>query len=381
MASIHGQDNAQGKSWRVKWRHNGKQESISFDDEAAAHRFKADVEQHGPEEALRVLEVLEAEAKVPTVSEYLKRFIDGLTGVQPATLNRYRTYLSRDITPAFGSLPLIAVTEHTIGAWVTAMSQEKVKGKDGKLHPVSKKTLANKHAFLSGAFKQAVKDKLIPSNPCEGRRLPDTQAQEKIYLTAAEFELLRSYLPDRYKPFATFLVLTGMRFSEATALIPDDIDLVRKTVRVNKAWKYATKREDITLGPPKTKKAYRTISLPDAALIGLDLGGEWVFTNPSGGVVRAQEFYNQAWKPARRKAMAAGLKKCPRVHDLRHTHVSWLIEAGVHLAVIQKRLGHESIKTTIDVYGELDQSSDTAAAMLLDTVLTSTTFGEVPQLG
>ncbi|WP_156670761.1 tyrosine-type recombinase/integrase [Mycobacterium sp. E136] len=98
---------------------------------------------------------------------------------------------------------------------------------------VSRKTIQNKHAFLSAAFKQAVKDGLIGANPCEDRRLPETRPREKVFLTAAEFELIRSKLPEKYRPFATFLVMTGLRYSEATALTPDDVDLVKKTVTVN----------------------------------------------------------------------------------------------------------------------------------------------------
>ena len=54
----------------------------------------------------------------PPVSEWLTIHIDGSTGVQPATINRYRTYVLRDIDPVFGRLPINAVTEATIGAWV-----------------------------------------------------------------------------------------------------------------------------------------------------------------------------------------------------------------------------------------------------------------------
>jgi integrase len=367
MASLHQQTNTAGTTWRVKWRQDGKQTSASFNDKAMAERFKGDVEQYGPEEAIRVLAVLEAEASVPTVTEYLTQFIDGLTGVQAATANKYRAYLARDITPVFGSLPIVAVTEHTIGAWVTTMASKKEKASDGIMKPPSRKTLQNKHAFLSGALKQAVKDGLIPANPCEGRRLPETQPAEKVFLTPAEFALLHSHITHpRWKNLAAFLVLTGMRFSEATALTPADIDPVKKTCRINKAWKYSGNYRP-ELGPPKTRKGNRIISLPDAALAVLDLTQpEWLFTNGAGNPVRSQEFFNLAWKPARDKAMKDGLRKCPRVHDLRHTCVSWLIEARVPLPVIQNRLGHESIKTTVDVYGGLDQRSDQAAAMALD---------------
>jgi integrase len=112
------------------------------------------------------------------------------------------------------------------------------------------------------------------------------------------------------------------------------------------------------LGPPKTKKSIRTISLPPAALEVVDLlAPGFLFTNGAGNPVRAQEFFKGGWKPGRDSAMKAGLTKSPRVHDLRHTCASWMIAAGVPLPIIQQHLGHESIQTTIGVYGHLDRRS------------------------
>jgi integrase len=160
-----------------------------------------------------------------------------------------------------------------------------------------------------------------------------------------------------------------MRFSEATALTSADIDATARTCRINKAWKYSGDYRP-EIGPPKTKKSIRIISLPRAALEVVDLTVPgFLFTNGAGNPVRAQEFFNGGWKPGRARAMAAGLTKEPRVHDLRHTCASWMIQAGVPLPVIQQHLGHESIQTTIGVYGHLDRRSAQAAAAAIGTAL------------
>ena len=82
-----------------------------------------------------------------------------------------------------------------------------------------------------------------------------------------------------------------------------------------------------------------------------------VFTNPKGDRITYARFYESAWEPA---VKASGVRCTP--HDLRHTCASWMIAAQVPLPVIQAHLGHESITTTIAVYGSLDRSSYLQAA-------------------
>jgi len=114
VASIHAQKNRAGNTYRVLWRQEGRQRSLTFENLPAAERFKALLEDHGPDEALRIIELDEIGRHVPTVTEWLHTHIDNLTGIQPATLARYRTYVARDVDPVFGSMPVSAVTETTI---------------------------------------------------------------------------------------------------------------------------------------------------------------------------------------------------------------------------------------------------------------------------
>nr|WP_051427554.1 tyrosine-type recombinase/integrase [Arthrobacter sp. H20] len=89
-----------------------------------------------------------------------------------------------------------------------------------------------------------------------------------------------------------------------------------------------------------------------------------MFLNPSGRPIDHRRAW-EIWDEAVRSAQAAGLDKKPRIHDLRHSNASWLLQAGLDIYKLQKHLGHRSITTTIDRYSHLlpEGVSDTAAAM------------------
>jgi integrase len=141
---------------------------------------------------------------------------------------------------------------------------------------------------------------------------------------------------------------------------------VQPALRVTKAWKRNStpteQRDDgehrYILGPPKSRRSTRTVTLPPLLVDILrrvtegKAAQDLVFTAPHGGAWRQPDFYRGRWQVAVARARAEqGLVKRPRFHDLRHTHAVWLITAGVPLPVIQARLGHESIQITVDVYG------------------------------
>jgi integrase len=176
----------------------------------------------------------------------------------------------------------------------------------------------------------------------------------------------------------TLAVHTGLRWGEISALRAGDVDLHSRRLAVKRAWKRNGVGEWI-IGPPKTAKSRRTLSLAPslAELLRPYVEGrkrdEYLFLNGDGGPLRQNSFYEDRWQRAVKLAQERGLTKSPRFHDLRHTHVAWLIAANTPLPKIQQRLGHESIQTTIDVYGGLlhytDEQVDAAVeAMFIPVV-------------
>lgn len=365
MASIRARTTKDGSTYyQVLYRVGTRQSSKSFDESKPAHKFKALIDQVGVARAeeiyLELVGVPAESVSALTVSDWCEEYIDHLTGVEEATKNKYRSYLRRDIGPILGELPLTAVNEQAVSKWIQAQ-----KG--------SAKTVANKHGFLSGAFNGAVSANHIEKNPCYGRKLPARHKEdETVFLTPAEFVRVRDVVVEQWRPLTVFLVSTGMRFSEATAFQVGDVDLEEKTGRIVRAWKY-TGEAKRKLGPPKSRKSVRTINLSDQAIEAMgDLQGrapeEFVFTNRLGRPVTAQLFHNKAWKPMIAE-LSESLGKKPRPHDLRHSCASWMIAAGVPLPVIQQHLGHESITTTISIYGHLDRRAAQAASAALTAAL------------
>lgn len=330
----------------------GRQSSTSFADEKEAIRFCKLVDSLGPERAMNVAGVVDTQRAVPalTVGEWLDRHIGSLSGVERKTVGEYERYATRDIGPMLGAIPLAKLTRDDVAEWVNAMFAAGAAGG----------TIENKHGFLSGALKRAVEGGHLGANPCQGIRLPRTEQQDMVFLTRDEFQTLKAAFSDHYQPLVEFLVASGCRASEALALRPSDVNRDGGTVRITRAWKRTGSGYE--LGPPKTRRSVRTINVPKSVLRQLDYGREWLFTGTNGKPVRIYSWRSNVWYKSLAKARSNGLEKRPRIHDLRHTCASWMIQSGVPLPVIQAHLGHESIKTTVDCYGHLDRSSHIVAA-------------------
>jgi len=364
MASLRVRSRKDGSSYTaVLYSLNGRQTSSSFNDHREAVDFQRLANRVGPTKALEVWRTRQPTDDGHTVASWCSYHIDHLTGINQATRIKYRRYVANDIAPSrIGPLPLSALTNHDVAAWVISL-------------PGSAKTAANKHGFLAGALNAAVRAKHLSANPCDGNRMRRDAPSEMAFLTHEEFALLHARASEHWQPLVEFLVASGARFGEATALKPGDINLTEGTVDIRRAWRYVV-GEGFQLGPPKTKRSVRTINVAATTLAKLDLTGEWVFTNSgrstNGGPddpVRGPNFYANVWVPALARAREAGLTKKPRVHDLRHTNASWLIQAGVALTVIQRHLGHESIQTTVDRYGHLDRRSSRVVADVVGKAL------------
>ncbi|MGO9354998.1 MAG: tyrosine-type recombinase/integrase, partial [Mycobacterium sp.] len=301
MASLRTRSRRDGSIYHaVLYRLNGKQTSTSFHDYVSAARFRDLVDKIGPAKALEATVGPDPVPSAMTVAEWLEHHIAHLTGLAKSTLADYRAYSKNDITPVLGPIPLSVLSRDDIARWTQAMTDRGASGK----------TIANKHGFLSSALNAAVKAGHIGANPAVGQRLPRTERADMVCLSREEFAGLLDAVTEPWRPLVEFLVASGSRWGEATALRPGDIDRAKGTVRITRAWKRTYTKGGYELGTPKTKRSIRTINVPSPVLDKLDYTGEWLFTNRADRPVRHNGFHERVWGPA---VARAGLKPRPRV--------------------------------------------------------------------
>jgi integrase len=372
LASVTPRRNRDGSvSWRVQFRMGQprkiRQETFSGEGaETAARQFGALLDRVGPEAALATLRARNQSAVgVPTLREFTERYLDPksghLTGVQKGTRDGYVRIAEKSFLPILGDLPVDTIVKTDIGRWVAWQEQQESGRSPGQR--ISMKTVRNYHSLLSAVLSAAVESGHRKDNPARGVKISRGVKHEPVFLTQEEFFTLHHFIADYYKPLVSFLVATGCRWSEATALEKRDVNLdaTPPTVRVSKAWKKTGE-----VGPPKSDRGRRTISVWTALTRQLSLdgpGSDLLFQGmQNGGRLWYGSFKTRIWDRAVSdandpvKCAASGLQplgKRPTPHDLRHTHASWQIAAGTNLTSLQVRMGHEKITTTSDIYGHL----------------------------
>ncbi|WP_282696289.1 site-specific integrase [Streptomyces sp. CC208A] len=405
MASIVERPKKDGTcTFQVKWRQDGSWQTENFGDSDQADQFKKLVEAHGgcwPHGWVRgegFVEQPKVPGDMPLVA-YATRYVDRLTGIDDRTREDYH----REIRIHFSLIRHIDPTGTEREATICNLTQDDVSDwvrmeEDGERDPADPekwirreadpKSIRNRHGLLYCIVQAAVESEpqLRTKNCCKNTRLPrvdDHVDEEMTFLERDEYQRIAAEITDPdARDLADWLVGTGMRWSEATALKISDLSLNsdRPSANIQRAWKKAKKGSvggAFYLGPPKTKKARRLLRLAPAQVevarrhaTGMK-PDDFLFRTATGKSWRHANYYNRKWLPAVQKAMEKGLPKRPRLHDLRHTHVSWLIAARIPLPAIQVRLGHESIQTTVDRYGHLVQGLDDDIAVAIEAAMGS----------
>lgn len=220
----------------------------------------------------------------PTVDAVVTAHITQLTNVTADTRQDYARAQARHFTPVLGPIPVDTLTRADVTAWINDLDR-------------STKTKRNVHAVLSAALSSAVRDGVVGSNVAKGIRIGGGTgtSREAVFLTREEVEAIAAQMLDPAQGLLVRLLAgTGLRWSEATALEVRDITITapggqrRGQVSVTKAWKNDP-GGGLLLGPPKTRRARRTVTLPGALAAELEQHvegrhpSERLFVNTVGG--------------------------------------------------------------------------------------------------
>ncbi|MCH0538364.1 site-specific integrase [Streptomyces sp. MUM 203J] len=391
-------------SYLVRWRaggtSKGKQETESFEEKGPAEVFKQAVEAAGQNWPLGWVKGRGyiTEAVRPGDQQYrFREFALKSIGNRTGTEDRYRDDCLRDletyIFPTFANCD-VRSAEHfnhdTVQAWVNLMKGTTVRrGSQDKT--MAAKSIRNLHGLLSSILREAMlaEPPLRERNPCDLSSLPrnnngaddEGDVEDIEFLEPHEVEgIVQCLSSPEDQRLARFLYGTGHRWGEATALAFRHVkasDPTRIKVSVVRAWK-RNKKKGPFIGTPKSKASRRTIRISQSVYQDVKDqgmrqrgGSALIFHNGKGERLPYSTYYDH-WIKAVNKAKELGLLpeyKYPTIHDLRHSHAALLISKGHPLTYVQRRLGHESIKTTSDVYGHLLPEADDDAMATIEAGL------------
>ena len=218
---------------------------------------------------------------------------------------------------------------------------------------------------VTAIFSHAQKIYGLENNPCKSvKKMGRSDDRSLDFWTEDEYEkFIKSYDPESMH-YVMFEILfwTGCREGELLALTMDDIDTDAMKMRINKTY-FRHNRQDI-ITEPKTENSVRTIDLPEFLVEEIVSYYDRLYEYPKDARLFpvVAEAVQHTMKYHIEKT---GVKKI-RVHDLRHSHVAFLIHNGVQPLIIKERLGHKDIMVTLNTYGHLYPSEQKKVAGLLD---------------
>ena len=285
---------------------------------------------------------------------------DMQTRIKENTWSTKEHIIRTKIIPYFGKQKMSNITAQQIITWQNELMN--YKDENGKsLSPVYLKTINNQ---LSAIFNHAVKYYNLRENPCKkAGSMGKKKNREMLFWTKEEYLKFAEVMMDKPLSFYAFEMLywCGIREGELLALTPADFDFEKCTVSITKSYQRLNGQDLITT--PKTEKSNRVIKMPQFLADEMqDYLRQLYGIEPNDRMFTVTKSYLH--REMNRGAKEAGVKRI-RIHDIRHSAVSLLIDMGFSATAIADRVGHESIDITYN-YAHLFPSKQTEMAEKLN---------------
>jgi integrase len=321
-----------------------------------------------------------------TVAEHVAARIDlwvSRDDITPKTAERYRELLVNQIAPHIGAKALQKLKPIDIEQWHATLKTTGRKDGQGGL---SARTIRHAHRLLSKALKEGMRHEVVARNVAAVEQPPKAEDEEITVLDADQVKLLVERLRGRAMyPRAVTALFTGIRRGELLALRWSYVDLeaADKHITVGEAIE-ETKADGIRFKTPKTKNGVRDVSLPDIVVdalrdhrrqqlemrVALGLGklpDDALLFSKLDGSPQSPRAFSKEWADV---AASIGMPEIT-FHALRHTHASHLIDAGIDVVKISRRLGHASPAITLRVYAHLFRKRDDKSSAAINEAVAS----------
>ena len=353
--------------WKARYTDpSGKDRSRTFARKVDAEKFLERIGsqmQHG--------EWIDPRANKTRFEEWVEVWWKTTIKLAPSTRRGYDKLLRVHLLPAFKGRKITSID------WVEVELFATTKLEEG----LSPKTVREIISVLSQVMKTAIKARALRENPAAGHSMPTKRLRTPV-LTMAEADRLVASADERYRTAIWLLVLAGLRPSELCGLRVADLDFDDHTVSVTEVQMWV--KGALVVKGPKTDSGLRTIPIPEwlvadlrvhlderAEALGAALGpDDRVYVSPRGKAM----LDHTLWRIVTRACDSAGITRI-RPYDLRHSHVSLLIDVGAHPKAISERMGHTEIGVTMNVYGHLFEGKQRELTSDLDDLLGRTRAG------
>ena len=362
--------------WYVFINHNGQRKAKCVGENRAA--------------AVQVKRVLEAKlalgdigvfgepgSPMPLFSEYADTWLKDHARLvcKPSTIDGYESVLRQHLRPRFASKRLNEIKRSDIKGLITDLIAKEL----------TRSTIRNAVSILRSIFNHAIEEDLFESNPAAnlGRftRSAKTSEVKGVALTPEEVEKLlgaANLVNPNYYPIFLLAVRGGLRRGELVALQWGDIEFGKDGQDKNRfilVQHNYVRREHTTTKSKKSRRVDMSrqlrgvlIKMRDARMKAaktagkMDISKELVFSSPDGKILDPDNFYHRHFIPV---LLKSGIRKI-RLHDLRHTFGSLLIQSGASIVFVKEQMGHSSIQVTVDTYAHLIPGADVSFVDRLD---------------